>query len=52
MNINELKEIIGDSDKPIYIQCSYNRFEIGIIADQEDYFLLVAEEDATNPTKP
>lgn len=52
MTIDELKELIGDSDKPIYIQCGYNRFGIGLIAEQDDHFLLVTEEDATNPPKP
>jgi hypothetical protein len=52
MTIDELKDLLGDTNKPIYIQCSYNRFGIGIVAEQDDHILLVAEEDASNPPKP
>ena len=51
ITIDYLKELMGESDKPIYIQCGYNRFDIGIISEEEDHILLVAEEDATNPPK-
>jgi hypothetical protein len=49
ISLAEFNEIIGNSDKPIFIQCGYNRFAIGIISEEEDCILLVIEEDADNP---
>ena len=36
-------------DKEIYIQCGYNRFDISIIAEDEDFILLITPDDANNP---
>ena len=51
VTLEYLQKVMGDSDKPIYIQCGYNRFAIGIISEEEDHILLVAEEDAYNVTE-
>lgn len=49
ITVDYIKDLIGESNKPIYIQVGFNRFAIGIISEEEDHILLVAEEDATNP---
>lgn len=36
-------------NKPIYIQCGFNRFEIVTLIEEEDYILFLADEDANNP---
>jgi|OM-RGC.v1.036973962 hypothetical protein len=49
VSLAEFNEIIGDTEKPIYVQCGYNRFGISIISEEEDCILLVIDEDADNP---
>jgi hypothetical protein len=51
VNIDYLKEVLGNSKKPIYVQSSYNRFAIALISEEDDHILLVLEEDASNPLK-
>jgi hypothetical protein len=51
ISLTDFNEIVRDSEKPIYIQCGFNRFAIGIISEEEDCILLVIEEDANNPCK-
>ena len=51
VTLEYLQKAMADSDKPIYIQCGYNRFAIGIISEEEDHILLVTEEDAYNVTE-
>jgi len=51
MTMIEFNQIIGDTEKPIYLQCGYNRFGISIISEEEDCILLVIDEDADNPCK-
>lgn len=46
---SELKKLINDSDKPIYVQSGFNRFAVGIISEEEDCILLVLQEEADNP---
>ena len=45
----ELKKLIVDSDKPIYVQSWFNRFAVGIICEEEDCILLVLQDEADNP---
>ncbi|CAB4127252.1 hypothetical protein UFOVP84_94 [uncultured Caudovirales phage] len=51
VTIDYLKSTMNNSIKPIYIQVGYNRFAIGLISEEDDHILLVAEEDADNPIK-
>jgi len=44
-----IKELPSSMNKPIYIQCGFNRFEIVTLIEEEDYILFLADEDANNP---
>lgn len=39
------------SNKPVFVQAGYNRFQIDTVTDQGDHVLIHVSEDAENPTE-
>jgi hypothetical protein len=50
MTTKELQNILTNiKNKPIFIQCGFNRFSITTTYEYSDYLVLVVEDDANNP---